>query len=1201
MRNRLLLLLFLPTLTYAQFGNLKMVAGHSNVFNMEIADIDGDGDQDLIGSTYYSNDTGKPYFNNGSVFWFENEGNGEFRKQNVIGINYQTAYGQVAIADLNQDERPDLVTYRIDVFALDERPALIWYENLGNGLFSDEKIIDSVDPYVFSLNVGDLDGDGLVDIVTGDDSRLLWYKNEGNGNFLGPNLIGLDPNEITYLRLADIDQDGIQDIITGAIVGSEQNPPEIKWYKNHGNGNFNVPEIIPVGAEFIDGLRTTDLDQDGDIDIIAIKSGQLFWYENIIENGSFSTGAKISDLAIGTTDFATRDFDNDGDIDIICHRNTGYPGELSLLINLGNLNFNKLVITNELSRAGQVFTDDLDGDSDIDLVSFANINPSNISTPVYGLNWYKNDGNGIFSDETGITVFSEKFTKLDAGDLDQDGDVDLVSTAWGGNKVSWHESDGHGNFISQQIVDLDRTGRPWDIQIVDLDDDSKTDILCSFIDNTPRIQWYKNEGNGNFSNPLLIADANTASRQFVAKDLDGDALPEVIIYSLDGQVAWYHNEGNGIFSNSPQIILPPPSAVNYVFAGDLDLDGDNDIITASNNLKTLSWIENNGAGDFLNNFTITGNLFSTIEGIDIADLNGDGHKDIGVLTNGKIETYINDGFQNFTLQFEFAVSTGRGFGIIDLDGDGDNDLIFSGGSDLSWFANDGFGNFIKNKISESIDISSSWDLAVINMDEDADMDLVVADLTRSRIMWYENQIDHPTISGTIFWDKNEDASFNSGDQPLQGLKTHLSPQSGSSFTDGNGSFNYLVTNGNYILSVEPNECWELTTSSPNYQITIANNAATGQNFGYKLVSSTSHSQPRIHPFAARCNRIVPIWVSVTNDGCAPVQGEFSITLDPGTTLVSASREPIDINGNIYSWNYEELIASEVDQIKLLVQIPDFTYTGDILHFSAESYIENGTGDLQLSGTYNFSNVVGCSYDPNDKAVYPDRSIQSDYDKNYTLFNETLEYTIRFQNTGNDTAFLVVIRDTLDQNLDWNTFTPIAASHPFQTLLDDNGAVKFTFDDILLPDSTTNEPLSHGFITYQIKAQNGLPEFSDITNTAGIFFDQNPAVVTNTVNSVMVSDLSLITSTQELLPGVKLKVFPNPFNDLIQFGILSDQDLHNPFQVYFFDAKGRRVGKFQLSDNRRQTFSTAHLSKGLYFYQLLNSKGQLLHAGKMVRQ
>jgi len=145
----------------------------------------------------------------------------------------------------------------------------------------------------------------------------------------------------------------------------------------------------------------------------------------------------------------------------------------------------------------------------------------------------------------------------------------------------------------------------------------------------------------------------------------------------------------------------------------------------------------------------------------------------------------------------------------------------------------------------------------------------------------------------------------------------------------------------------------------------------------------------------------------------------------------------------------------------------------------------------------------------------------EYAENYSLFDETLEYTIRFQNTGNDTAFNVVLRDTLDKKLDWTTFRPVVSSHPYETLLNSkDGAVEFSFRDILLPDSTTNEPLSHGFITYKITPQQGLPEHTFIENTASIYFDFNPPIVTNTTQNVLVSELPKITSSSLIYVQIK---------------------------------------------------------------------------------
>ena len=191
----------------------------------------------------------------------------------------------------------------------------------------------------------------------------------------------------------------------------------------------------------------------------------------------------------------------------------------------------------------------------------------------------------------------------------------------------------------------------------------------------------------------------------------------------------------------------------------------------------------------------------------------------------------------------------------------------------------------------------------------------------------------------------------------------------------------------------------------------------------------------------------------------------------------------------------------------------------------------------------------CSYDPNDKLVQPDR------DDNLALIDEPLFYTIRFQNTGNDYARNVSVVDTLDSDLDLQSFKLINTSHPDQLLVsfDDGLTVTFNFPDIFLPDSTTNEPASNGFISYSIEAKEGISLESEIDNTAHIFFDFNPAVITNTTSNILV-DMLPVTSTQKLQEEL-INVFPNPAGDRIYFSEIVDQ-------VSMYDMEGKLLRQSQ---------------------------------------
>ncbi len=108
-----------------------------------------------------------------------------------------------------------------------------------------------------------------------------------------------------------------------------------------------------------------------------------------------------------------------------------------------------------------------------------------------------------------------------------------------------------------------------------------------------------------------------------------------------------------------------------------------------------------------------------------------------------------------------------------------------------------------------------------------------------------------------------------------------------------------------------------------------------------------------------------------------------------------------------------------------------------------------------------------------------------------------EYRIDFQNTGNDTAFNVVLIDTISKSLDLLSFLPIASSHPYILDVDSPGVLKFEFDNILLPDSGTNEALSKGFVVFSINRDSSLTEGDTISNSASIYFDFNQPIITNT--------------------------------------------------------------------------------------------------------
>ena len=253
----------------------------------------------------------------------------------------------------------------------------------------------------------------------------------------------------------------------------------------------------------------------------------------------------------------------------------------------------------------------------------------------------------------------------------------------------------------------------------------------------------------------------------------------------------------------------------------------------------------------------------------------------------------------------------------------------------------------------------------------------------------------------------------------------------------------------------------------------------------------------------RCFRTVDYSMCIRDTGTQKLIKTVYVELDSRLMPYTFNQEPdVRVTDNIVGWDIC-LEPGRNNTFQYSVQAPEVMVPEDI----GVSYFSSAWVDLQNNGRVEdrvgFESVqeLVCAYDPNDKLVTPDRP------DSLALLDEPLIYTIRFQNTGNDIADDVVVADTMDTNLDMSTFYVLDNSHPdqLQVLIDPDNEhiVNFQFKNIFLPDSISNEPGSHGFITYSISPVEGLPADTEITNTAHIFFDFNPAIVTNTTSSTLV--------------------------------------------------------------------------------------------------
>ncbi|MCA9252437.1 MAG: VCBS repeat-containing protein [Phycisphaerales bacterium] len=350
---------------------------------------------------------------------------------------------------------------------------------------------------------------------------------------------------------------------------------------------FSNAIVISSDVDFPVLVQAQDIDGDGDDDLLSVSTGdsKVAWYENIDGRGTFGPQRIIATISTGATTAFAADLDGDGDLDVIVGSGSG--GRIDWYENLlsvgqgGASGFStRQIVTTNVGYVRSVFAADLDGDGDLDVLS--------ASTTDDTVAWYENtNGNGSFGPQRVITAFAPKAVSVFAADIDGDGDVDVLSASTQNDNAAWYENlNGQGVFGEQQIITM-QVNLPLSVFASDLDGDGDADVLtASVLDD--KIAWYENtDGQGNFGPQLVITTLAESANSVFAKDLDGDGDLDVLSSSGDDdKIAWYENQINGGGGGadgfgSQRVISSNVDNARFVFAADLDGDGDAEVLAAS--------------------------------------------------------------------------------------------------------------------------------------------------------------------------------------------------------------------------------------------------------------------------------------------------------------------------------------------------------------------------------------------------------------------------------------------------------------------------------------------------------------------------------------------------------------------------------------------------------------------------------------------
>ncbi len=384
---------------------------------------------------------------------------------------------------------------------------------------------------------------------------------------------------------------------------------------------------------------------------------------------------------------------------------------------------------------------------------------------------------------------------------------------------------------------------------------------------------------------------------------------------------------------------------------------------------------------------------------------------------------------------------------------------------------------------------------------------------------------NPFVQGKIYIDANNNNVFDPIEQLLSQQIIKVLP---------NNWLGASGINGNYLVKLDTaiSNSWSAinnyryaTITPASYSLANIHNLGLqsgSYDFGIHFIPNVKDLKTTLGSSPARPGFTTNVSLTVNNVGTVN-QSNITIKLKKpnGFSVLSSSIAPTSTINDTLIWNNININYLEHQTINIQLQVPVNAVLGDSAVYEAWS---NGTqGDTTPLDNYTrWTERIRGSFDPNDKLVN-----RATLPPTYNANKDRLLYTIRFQNTGTDTAFTVIVRDVIPDNLDVSSLRVVNASHPYQLIAREKNIVEVTFPNIQLPDSNTSEAKSHGFVQLEFKPKAGLPVNAEINNNASIFFDYNSPVITNTATT-------RVQITTGIADNKKLafKLFPNPSSEKI---------------------------------------------------------------------
>jgi uncharacterized repeat protein (TIGR01451 family) len=421
-----------------------------------------------------------------------------------------------------------------------------------------------------------------------------------------------------------------------------------------------------------------------------------------------------------------------------------------------------------------------------------------------------------------------------------------------------------------------------------------------------------------------------------------------------------------------------------------------------------------------------------------------------------------------------------------------------------------------------------------------------------------------------------------------------------SYAINSGALHHINTNNgvHYLYETNPANVYDLHYSidnnycgtqyliaQPNYSnVTVADGSGvTTYNFAITPVSCQDLSVQLYNNLSPRPGFVYSNTLVIKNEGNQTASGNVSFHADSTLSLISNSVNATQA-ANGFTYNVTNMTPGESRYITILMQVPTIPTVSLGQTLTNTATIANTDANAANNSASLTSVIVG-SYDPNEKTeAHGGKIVHSGF-----TADDYLTYTIRFENTGTAEAINIRVDDVLDNKLNESSIKMIRASHNY-TLDRIGNHLTWRFDGVNLPPSVTGDEVTgHGYVVFQVKPKTGFALGDVIPNSANIYFDFNPAIVTNTCTTEFVPFLGV-----DAFANGSLEYYPNPTTSTVNFS-MKNAVINN---IEITDILGKTL-LVKAVQNTNASVDLSGLKKGVYFVKL--SSGSQEKTVKLIRQ